>query len=302
VDAPVIIEAAINGATPKERNPHSPREPGEIAADALACFAAGAAIVHNHIDRVGIPGAEAAERYLEGWRPVLAERPDALLYPTTNFGPGVEGAYAHMEPLARSGALRIGIIDPGSVNLGGLDDDGVPAVPGFVYTNSFGDIRYQADLCRTLGLGPGMAIFEPGWLRVAILYHRARLLPRGAMVKLYFGGDEGYLSRPGQPRRGGSFGLPPTLTALDAYCELLAEIPLPWSVAVVGGDLMEHRDVARRALERGAHLHVGLEDHAGDRQPTNERLVREAVELCAEAGRPVATCAEAAEILDLPRR
>ncbi len=309
MDTPVIIEAAINGATPKARNPHTPREPDEIAADALACLAAGAAIVHNHIDRVAVPGEEAAERYLEGWRPVLAERPDALLYPTTNFGPGVEGAYAHMAPLAASGRLRIGIIDPGSVNLGGLGEDGVPAAPGFVYTNSFGDIRYQADLCRALELGPSMAIFEPGWLRVAILYHHAGLLPRGAMVKLYFGGGEGYLSgatharsRGARPTGRGSFGLPPTLTALDAYCELLAEIPLPWSVAVVGGDLMEHRDVARRALERGAHLHVGLEDHAGDRQPTNETLVREAVELCAEVGRPVATCAQAAEILDLPRR
>ena len=24
---------------------------------------------------------------LQGWRPVLAERPDALLYPTVHFGP-----------------------------------------------------------------------------------------------------------------------------------------------------------------------------------------------------------------------
>jgi uncharacterized protein (DUF849 family) len=59
--------------------------------------------------------------------------------------------------------------------------------------------------------------------------------------------------------------------------------------------------VARAALERGAHLHVGLEDFAGDRTPTNVELVREAVALCADVGRPVATCAEAAAILDLPR-
>src|SRR6476646_7243989 len=90
---PVIIEAAINGATPKERNPNTPRLPDEIAADALACLEAGAAIVHNHVDVVGVPGDEAAERYLEGWRAVFEQRPDALLYPTTNFGPGVEGVF-----------------------------------------------------------------------------------------------------------------------------------------------------------------------------------------------------------------
>ena len=52
---------------------------------------AGAAIVHNHIDVVMVPGEESAARYLEGWRPVFDARPDALIYPTTNFGPGVEG-------------------------------------------------------------------------------------------------------------------------------------------------------------------------------------------------------------------
>jgi uncharacterized protein (DUF849 family) len=295
----VIVEAAINGTTTKERNPHVPRLPAEIAEDALACFAAGASVVHNHADVVMVPGAQAAARYLEGWDPVFAARPDALVYPTTNFGPGVEGAYAHMEPLAETGKVCIGIVDPGSVNLGGVADDGLPAAPGFVYANSFGDIRYQAELCRRLRLGPSMAIFEPGWLRTARSWQQAGRLPRGAMVKLYFGGDHGYPTT-GSERGGARFGLPPTLRALDAYCELLEDSDLAWSVAVIGGDLLAS-PVARAALERGAHLHVGLEDFAGDRTPTNLELVREAVALCADVGRPVATCAEAAAILDLPR-
>lgn len=298
---PVIVEAAINGGSTKARNPHTPTTPEEIAADALAVLDAGAAIVHNHVDRVGVPGEEAAARYLEGWAPVLAARPDALLYPTTNFGPGVEGAYAHMAPLAATGHLAIGIIDPGSVNFGALGDDGVPAGPGFVYTNSFGDIRHQRDLCTELGLGPSVAIFEPGFLRTAMRYHDAGLMPRGAMIKLYFGGHAGYLT--GNAVHGGAaFGLPPTRTALDAYCELMPGTPLPWSVAVIGGDLFAHRDVVLDALGRGAHLHVGLEDHVGDTTPTNRELVDAAVALCAEAGRPVASIAETAAILDLPRR
>jgi len=295
----VIVEAAINGTTTKQRNPHAPRQPDEIAADALACFAAGAAIVHNHVDKVLVPGPEAAARYLEGWAPVLAARPDALLYPTTNFGPDVAGAYSHLEPLTETARLRIGIVDPGSVNLGGVADDGLPAAPGFVYANSFGDIRYQAELCERLALGPSMAIFEPGWLRAALAWHRAGRLPRGAMVKLYFGGENGYPTT-GSERGGAPFGLPPTLRALDAYGELLDGTDLPWSVAVIGGDLLAS-PVARAALERGAHLHVGLEDFAGPRTPANEELVREAVALCHDVGRPVAGCDEAAAILDLPR-
>lgn len=298
---PVIIEAAINGTTTTDRNPNVPRLPDEIAADALACLEAGAAIVHNHADVVAVPGDQSAKRYLEGWKAVFEQRPDALLYPTTNFGPGVEGAYSHMAPLADTGWLRIGIIDPGSVNLGGIDADGLPAAPGFVYANSYGDIRHQAEVCTTSRLGPSMAIFEPGWLRTALVWWRAGRLPQGAMVKLYFGGDAGYVTSVGQQHGGAAFGLPPTLKALDAYCELLDGCTLPWSVAVIGGDLF-HEPVARVALERGAHLHVGLEDHAGDRQPTNVELVQEAVSLCNDVGRPVATCDQATEILDLPRR
>ena len=54
--APVIIEAAINGATPKARNPHVPITAAEIAADALRCAAAGAAVVHSHIDDLSLSG------------------------------------------------------------------------------------------------------------------------------------------------------------------------------------------------------------------------------------------------------
>jgi 3-keto-5-aminohexanoate cleavage enzyme len=288
---PVIIEAAINGVTPKARNPHVPVEPQEIAADALACFAAGAAIVHNHVDVVMVPGDEAADRYLEGWTPVLAERPDALLYPTVNAGATVEDSYSHIRPLAERGGLRIGLADLASVNLGGRDEDGVPT-GRFVYANSFDDGHHQLGLCRDLGLGPSLAIFEPGFLRTALAWHVAGRLPAGAMVKLYFGGEEGYLG-------GATFGLRPTEKALDAYLELLEGSGLPWSVSVFGGDVVGC-GIARLALERGGHLHLGLEAYTGDRTPTNEELVTEAVALCATVDRPVASCAEAASLLGLP--
>ena len=60
-------------------------------------------------------------------------------------------------------------------------------------------------------------------------------------------------------------------------------------------------DVCRAALDAGGHLHVGLEFYGGDRTPTNVELVTEAATACAAAGRPVATCDEAAAILGLPR-
>jgi hypothetical protein len=41
------------------------------------------------------------------------------------------------------------------------------------------------------------------------------------------------------------------------------------------GDLCADR-VAELALERGGHLHVGLEFYGGDRTPTNVELITEA--------------------------
>jgi uncharacterized protein (DUF849 family) len=68
---------------------------------------------------------------------------------------------------------------------------------------------------------------------------------------------------------------------------------------VLGGDVVES-GIARVALERGGHLRVGLEDHAGSRTPSNEELVREAAALAEDIGRPVATCDEADKLLNLP--
>lgn len=288
---PVIIECAINGPTPKTSNPRVPVEPEEIAADALACIRAGAAIVHNHIDLYGVGVHEAAQRYLEGWRPVLAERPDALLYPTVHFGAGMSISYEHLLPLAAAG-LRVGLTDPGSVNLGGTDADGIP-LGGLVYSNSFESIGRAFDICREAKLGPSLAIYEPGFLRAALAWWRAGRLPEGAMIKLYFSTERGYLGAP--------FGLPPTERALDAYLELLDGCDIPWAVSVVGGDLCAE-PVAKLALERGGHLHLGIEFYAGARTPTNVELVTEAVELCRQVGRPVATPDEAARILALPRQ
>ncbi len=289
-DGAVIIEAAINGVTSKERNPNVPRAPEEIAADALACFEAGAAVVHNHIDRTGLDEDRAAARYLEGWRPVLALRPDALLYPTVHFGRTI--GYEHLVPLAASGLLRMGLADPGSVNLGGLDERGVPA-GSFVYANSFETVRRALEICTEQRLGPSLAIYEPGFLRTTLCWWRAGLLPTGAMVKLYFAEERGLLGAP--------FGLPPTPTALSAYLELLDGCDLPWAVSVVGGDVTGS-EIAAIALERGGHLHLGLEFYGGAGTPTNRDLVERAVDLCHKAGRPVATPADAAEILRLPAR
>lgn len=286
---PVIIEAAINGNRTKEHNPNVPRSHEELVADTLEVLAAGASIVHNHGSVFGDPRA-VADDYLAGWMPVFAERPDALLYPTANYGDGL--LFDHLPLLAESGGMKITFLDPGSVNLGGLDADGLP-VGGIVHVNSFDSIASQMAAAAADRLGPSFAIYEPGFLRAALTYWREGRLPQGSMFKFYLAEDRGYMGAP--------FGLPPTRTGLDAYLELLGDCPVPWALSVVGGDPVES-GLAEYAIELGGHLQVGLEFYGGDRQPTNAELTHNAAEVCARMGVAVATCGEAAEILGLPRR
>jgi uncharacterized protein (DUF849 family) len=293
---PVIIECAMNGETRPEKNPHVPRKPDAIIADARRCLDAGATLLHAHNDDIMLQGRAAADLYLEAWRPLLGERPDTLWYPTLVGAAETSAKLEHIEILASELGLRIGVVDPGSVNLGGPDAEGLPT--GVVYANSFDHIRASFAQCERLGLGPALAIYEPGFLRTTLAFLRAGRLPAGSMAKLYFGGAYGIFAT--QP--GVSFGLPPSETALRAYLEMLEGSGLPWSVSVWGGDLLQ-TPVARLALERGGHLHVGLEEHFHpERKPTNEELVREAVALAAEVGRPLATRAETERILGLPAR
>ncbi|MEY4131058.1 MAG: hypothetical protein RLZZ31_1182 [Actinomycetota bacterium] len=286
---PVIIEAAINGTRTKDFNPHVPITKEEIANDALSVLAAGASIVHHHISVFGEP-QKVADEYEAIWDLVLAERPDALLYPTANIVNG-QLDFTHLHLLARSGKMKVTFSDPGSVNLGGLDAEGLP-VGGYVYQNSFDSVRAQFQQCSDDRVGPSLAIYEPGFLRAAIAYWRAGKLPAGTMAKFYLANDVGYLGAP--------FGLPPTKAALQVYIDMIADTQIPWAVSVVGGDPVE-TGLARYAIERGGHMHIGLEFFGGARQPTNTELTNEAVALCAQMGVEVATTHQAAAILQLPR-
>jgi uncharacterized protein (DUF849 family) len=293
---PLIIEAALNGTTSKARNPNTPKSPAEIADDALACLAAGAAIIHTHIEDFESSGDAAVEEYVRGWTPVLAARPRAILYGTVANGRTPEERFGHYRGLAKAG-MRMGTIDPGSVNLATHGEDGLPGSVSFVYRTSFKDIAALIDLLAECRLGPSIAIYEPGFLRTTLAYEKAGRLPTGALVKLYFAGPYNFLDG---RRSNVTFGLPPTRKALDAYLEMLDGSALAWAASVPGGSVADS-GLARAAIERGGHVRVGLEDYCGADQPTNADLVTEVVEISRAIGRPVATPDEAARILGLPR-
>jgi uncharacterized protein (DUF849 family) len=255
---PLVIEAAINGMTPRTHNPHVPKTPHEVAADAIECLDAGATVIHSHIEQLSILGRPAADEYIAAYRAIVAARPDAILCPTAGAGGTLNERWAHTEM-----------------------------------------IEYLLDLMGRHRLGPSIAVYDPSYLQTTLAYHKAGRLPPGAMVKIYFAGDHNFADF----KKGGFkfFSMNPTRKAFDAYVEMLEGSGLAWCVAVPGGDVTA-TGMARLAIKQGGHVRIGLEDHAGDSKPSNRELIEQVVAIARAVDRPIATSAQAAEIMGLPRR
>jgi 3-keto-5-aminohexanoate cleavage enzyme len=289
---PLIIEISLNGQTPKSVNATVPYSDDEIVEQAIACMEAGASLVHNHTSEpiIGGTGVLDAELYARPWRKLLAARPDAILTPTMPVGQdvAVETRYAHIEQLASEGLITMGLCDPGSFNYAGMGSDGLFRSSNYVYRNDTHDAHYYVETCRRLNIGLSISIFEPGFVKFVMAYVRAGKLPKGCMIKFYFGTENL------------SFGLPPTEKALEAYLEMIEGSGLPWLVSSFGEDCVGC-GLAEHSIKRGGHVQVGLEPLGkSKRAVTNLELVEEVVALAKHHNRPIATPAQAAEILQLP--
>ena len=166
------------------------------------------------------------------------ERPDALLYPTINFDAG-QLSFGHLRPMAAEG-LRVGLLDPGSVNLGVAETTtACRRVRSCTPTRSTGSSEVFA-VHDELGSGPSLAIYEPGFLYTTLQYWKAGKLPAGTMVKFYLSTE-----RASPARRSASL---PRAPASTRTSDLLGDAPIPWAVSVVGGDI-GRSDVADLALD-----------------------------------------------------
>ena len=289
----VIFEVAINGETRKVRNPGVPRLPHEIAADGIACLAGGAGMIHNHIDDPYLEGDAAADEYGLGWSGILASDPGAILCPTMAASADIEGRIAHFAACRSRYGARMAPLDPGSMNMP-VSGGSATSAKMLSYINSYETIASVLAELGKLGLGASIGIYEPGFLRAAVAFHRAGKLPKGSFVKFYFFGGRNYFD-------GGEcvgFGLEPSASALEAYLEIIGDSGLPWAAAVVGGCVFSSGK-ARLALERGGHIRLGLEDFAGDRPPSNQELLGELVGLAGSLGRSPTGSAGTARILGL---
>lgn len=288
----LIVEAAINEQASKADNPHVPVSPEECAADALRCAEAGAAIVHFHArdPETGALLSPGTEAYAAAMRLIHDERPDLLVYPTYTMAPTATERFAHLAILADDPAtrLRSATIDPGAANFSWFDPDENAIVGDNTFGVSHEHLAYFLELCAKKRIQYSVVVREPGHVRITVAAHRMGWMDGLVLFKLNLADRS-------------LWGLPPSEAAVDAYLSIVPDdIPYTYMAYTYGPS---HWAMAELAIERGAHVRVGLGDNpveADGSRPTNAELVTRVVEMGAAAGRRVATPTEALRILGAP--
>ncbi len=281
----IWIEAAINGAWTRERQPAIPITKDEIIADGVACAKAGAAIIHLHAyDEATGRQKDSYEIYaplIEGIRAQC----DAIVYPTLPItGSGYAGElrsaqerYRHLEKLAQNGLAEWAVIDPGSAIFTRFDEV-ARGEAGYTYFNPDEHFYEGMRIASEYSVRPSYAIYEAGCLRLGAA--KANTMPRVPVpVYRFMFADEF------------CFGFPPKEKYLDTLLALLSECDsgAPWMAAGLGVDI---RPLIAPAVARGGHIRVGLEDRPWGVKETNRGLVEEAVTLIRAAGGEPAAPAE----------
>ena len=270
---PCIIAVAITGSVPRKKdNPAVPITVAEQVESTQAAFEAGATLVHAHVrDEAENPSSDP-DRFARLQEGVARHCPGMIMqFSTGGRGRALEarGAMLHLRPDMASLAT-------GSCNF-----------PTIVYENPPDFVRGLAQTMLDLDIRPEIEVFD-----LAMLFNTADLVAAG-------------LIRPDvhvQFVMGVKHALPARRDVLEFELARLREL-LPaatWTAAGIGRHQLE---LNRWSLELGGHCRTGLEDNVRwDRDTlaeSNAQLVRRVAGLCAEFGRPVATVAQAREMLHL---
>jgi 3-keto-5-aminohexanoate cleavage enzyme len=291
---PLVIEARLNEWALRDRNPHVPWTPEEVARDAEACWRAGASIVHFHVRRDDGSPAHEPELYARAIA-LIRERCDILIHPTIAgvVTPGTRERLAPLRALASDPATRPDLVpmDMGSTNLDVFDFGGKRFTTlDKVYANSIRALRQTAEVVHEHSMKPLLVAWTVPCLRTIDAFIDAGWLSEPALVciALTEGGILG--------------GNPGTVEGLDAMLSFLPSArAIEWSVCCREGDLM---DVACHAIGLGGHVSIGLGDYPYEAlgRPTNAELVARVAAHGARAGRPAASVAQARALLDMTGR
>ena len=295
---PLIIEVGLNEGARKQQNPNVPYSPEEIAADCIACAAAGASIIHFHArdPQTGSNRMGDTDLYLRAFELVRSAGCDVHLYPT--YEPkdlDLDTRFGHVFALTAAQQLEMGVLDMGSFNLitfadGQFGETVYMPLDASVYQNPFRSLQFMLQYYADHDLIPNLAVYEPGHLRCVFAFVRAGVIRSVPLVKLFFSQHFQH-------------GLLPDREGLEAYVHMIEAFgadEVEWMVVCTA---MDHKemcdDLLAHAIDRGGHVRVGVGDlPVATEGWANPDLVREIAIVGGKAGRRPAT---PGEILGLKR-
>jgi len=270
---PCILCVAITGSVPtKAANPAVPISIAEQVESTHAAFEAGASICHAHVrndDETPSSDPEKFARLMEG---VQKHCPGMIIQFSTG---GRSGAGRE-----RGGMLSLRP-DMASLSVGSNN------FPTRVYENPPELVDWLASEMKTHAVKPEIEAFDLSHIHKAAEMNRDGRIPGQLYVQFVMGVKNA---------------MPVDRETFDFYIQTLNRLApdAQWCAAGIGPNQIVLNEWA---IAAGGHTRAGLEDNVRlDRDrlaPSNAALIQRAADLCAKYDRPVATPAQAREILGL---
>lgn len=270
---PCIICVAITGSLPrKEMNPAVPITVAEQVESTQAAFEVGATICHAHVrndDQTPSSDPEKFARLKEG---LEKHCPGMIIQFSTGGRSGAGKERGGMLPLRPEMAS----LTVGSNNF-----------PTRVYENPPDLVDWLADEMLTYDIKPEVEAFDLSHIHQAAAMQADGRLKGPAYVQFVMGVKNA---------------MPADRDVFDYYIRTVERL-LPgseWCAAGIGRHQIE---VNEWCVAAGGHARTGLEDNIRMTRetlaPSNSALVKRVVEICERHERPVATPAQARQILGL---
>ncbi|MCD2198927.1 3-keto-5-aminohexanoate cleavage protein [Halobacterium sp. KA-4] len=270
---PVVVTAALTGGVHgKEANPNVPETPEEIGRAAAAAEDAGAAVVHVHARKPNGERSFATEDFQAIDDAIHEHAADVIIQHSTG-GTGAPDDLRH-EPLRTDPAPEMASLDMGPLN----------RYDHLTSENTRGLVDSLYDEMDERGIKPELEVFNDGHLNEVHGLLERRDLADPVYATLIFG--PGTLTRP-RPRN---------------FLNLVSNLPDGAAFNTLG--FGPHQlPFATMGIMFGGHVRVGLEDNVyyekGELAESNAQLVERVVGVAETLGRPVASPAEAREVLGL---
>ena len=270
---PCILCVAITGSVPtKAANPAVPISIAEQVESTHEAFEAGASICHAHVRNEDETPSSDPERFARLMEGVQKHCPGMIIQFSTG---GRSGAGRE-----RGGMLSLRP-DMASLSVGSNN------FPTRVYENPPELVDWLASEMKAHEIKPEIEAFDLSHIHKAAEMNRDGRIPGQLYVQFVMGVKNA---------------MPVDRETFDFYIHTLNRLApdAQWCAAGIGPNQIVLNEWA---IAAGGHTRAGLEDNVRlDREtlaPSNAALIQRAADLCAKYERPVATAAQAREILGL---